>query len=183
MSALDIPISTISEARRAARIGRAWRVRLTFEGPNPANLSGRSSKWWEASCPGGSGYTAAVRWGVIGGKGQEQARVDTMSALDRAEEKERRGYAQQVGSSVPRTVASQTSSFASLVSTATWRPVDLSRLGILAGERGLVRLDLPGADAEVDGQPAIPYLAADGALYGVARAGDCYLVAVLRSAP
>lgn len=179
MSALDIPISTIADARRLAHAGRAWRVRLTFEGPNPENKSGRSSKWWEASCTGGGGYAAVVRWGVISGKGQAQTGVDTFAALDRAEEKERKGYVQG-GAAPVRTQPA--ASFAALVLAATWRPFDLSRLGILAGERGLVRLDLPGAEAQVDGAPAIPYLAADGALYGVARSGDRYLVAVLRSA-
>ncbi len=197
MSALDIPISTISEARRLAHAGRAWRVRLTFEGPNPENKSGRSSKWWEASCTATQAQSrvaaASVRWGVIGGKGQEQAGVDVFAALDRAEEKERKGYreAQGDGGSFRwrdgsdaswRGAPQPTSSFAALVLAATWRPLDLSRLGILAGERGLVRLDLPGVEAKVDGAPAIPYLAADGALYGVARSGDRYLVAVLRSA-
>lgn len=193
MSAIDIPISTIAEARRLAHAGRAWRVRLTFEGPNPENKSGRSSKWWEASCTGGGGYAAVVRWGVISGKGQAQTGVDPFAALDRAEEKARKGYreAQGAGSSFRwregsdaswRGAPQPTSSFAALVLAATWRPFDLSRLGILAGERGLVRLDLPGAEAQVDGAPAIPYLAADGALYGVARSGDRYLVAVLRSA-
>ena len=183
MSALDIPISTIDEARRLAHVGRAWRVRLTFEGPNPENKSGRSSKWWEASCTATQAQSriaaAVVRWGVIGGKGQAQTGVDTFAALDRAEEKERKGYVQG-GAAPVRTQPA--ASFAALVLAATWRPFDLSRLGILAGERGLVRLDLPGVEAKVDGAPAIPYLAADGALYGVARSGDRYLVAVLRSA-
>lgn len=184
MNALDIPICSIVEARRLAHAGRAWRVRLTFEGPNPENKSGRSSKWWEASCTGGAGYAAVVRWGVIGGKGQAQTGVDTFAALDRAEDKRDKGYAEQDRSTAaPSPAPARTASFAALVLAATWRPFDLSRLGILAGERGLVRLDLPGADAAVDGQPAIPYLAADGALYGVARSGDRYLVAVLRSAP
>lgn len=182
MSALDIPISSIAEARRLAHAGRAWRVRLTFEGPNPENKSGRSSKWWEASCTGGAGYAAVVRWGVIGGKGQAQTGVDTLSALDRAENKRDKGYAEQDRSTAAPAPA-RTASFAALVLAATWRPFDLSRLGILAGERGLVRLDLPGVEAEVDGLPVAPYLAADGSLYGVARSGDRYLVAVLRSAP
>lgn len=34
----------------------------------------------------------------------------------------------------------------------------------------------------VRGEPVIPYLAADGSLWGVIREGDRYLVAVLRAA-
>jgi predicted DNA-binding WGR domain protein len=179
VNAADIPISTISEARELARRGSPWRVRLTFVGDNPANLSGKSAKWWEASSV--VGFSATVRWGVIGGKGQAQPGVLDSEALDRAHEKARKGYRQDAAARLPTRRPAATS-LAALVALASWRPTTLDRLANTAGEVGLVKLDLPDVAADVRGEPVIPYLAADGSLWGVIREGDRYLVAVLRAA-
>mgnify|MGYP001605607449 CR=1 FL=1 len=184
MNAADLPFNTIAEARELARRGRPWRVRLTFIGDNPNNASGKSAKWWEASCvpsPGFTSRTATVRWGVIGGKGQGQPGVPDDEALDRANEKARKGYLQNATDLFPAKRPAGTS-LAALVALASWRPTTLDRLANTAGEVGLVRLDLPGVSADVRGEPVIPYLAADGGLWGVIREGDRYLVAVLRAA-
>jgi predicted DNA-binding WGR domain protein len=164
VNAADLPISTIIEARSLVQ----WRVRLTYIGDNAANLSGKSAKWWEASSDGRAGFSATVRWGVIGGKGQAQTGVGVDEALDRAREKERNDTA--------------TTSLAALALAASWRPTTLDRLANTAGEVGLVKLDLPGVFAEHYGRPVIAYLAADGSLWGVVRDDDRFLVAVLRAA-
>lgn len=181
MNAADLPISTISEARELARRGSPWRVRLTFIGDNAKNLSGKSAKWWEASGDGRAGYSATVRYGVIGGKGQAQTGVDVDDALDRANEKARKGYRQDAAGRLPTQRPAGTS-LAALVNLASWRPTTLDRLANTAGEVGLVRLDLPDVAADVRGEPVIPYLAADGSLWGVVRDGEKLLVAVLRAA-
>ena len=181
MNAADLPISTIVVARDLARRGSPWRVRLTFIGDNPANLSGKSAKWWEASSDGRAGFSATVRWGVIGGKEQGQPGVERDEALDRAAEKLRKGYREDGARPIPTQRPAQTS-LAALVLAASWRPTTLDRLANTAGEVGLVKLDLPGVTAEHYGQPVIAYLAADGSLWGVARDADRLLVAVLRAA-
>lgn len=179
MSAADLPISTIEQARLLASRGSPWRVRLTFVGDNPANQSGKSAKWWEASAPGPRAVT--VRWGVIGGKGQGQTGVGEHEALDRASDKRRKGYREDGVRPAPRQRPAATS-LAALVALASWRPTTLDQLANTAGEVGLVKLDLPDVAADVRGEPVIPYLAADGSLWGVIREGDRYLVAVLRAA-
>ena len=181
MNAADLPISTIGDARRANAVGRPWRVRLTFIGDNAKNASGKSAKWWEASCPGGGGFVVTIRWGVIGGAGQAQTGIETYLALERAEEKVRKGY-REVMADRPVARRPAGTSLAALVLAASWRPTTLDRLANTAGEVGLVRLDLPDVAADVRGEPVIPYLAADGGLWGVIREGDRYLVAVLRAA-
>jgi predicted DNA-binding WGR domain protein len=181
VNAADLPISTIMEARSLSHRALPWRVRLTYIGDNAANLSGKSAKWWEASSDGRAGFSAIVRWGVIGGKGQAQEAQDVDSVLDRAREKERKGYRQDAKGRLPTHRPAQTS-LAALALAASWRPTTLDRLANTAGEVGLVKLDLPGVSAEHYGRPVIAYLAADGSLWGVVRDDDRYLVAVLRSA-
>jgi len=182
VNAADLPISTLAVANDLARLRSPWRVRLTFIGDNPTNLSGLSAKWWEASSDGQAGLSASatVRWGVIGGKGQGQP-CGALTALDRAADKLRKGYRQDGVRPIQTQRPAQTS-LASLVALASWRPTTLDRLASTAGEVGLVRLDMPGVTAEVRGEPVIAYLAADGSLWGVIRDADRLLVAVLRAA-
>lgn len=164
-------------------------MRLTFIGDNPANQSGKSAKWWEASFVPAPGPRAATvrwgviggKWGVIGGKGQGQPGLDENEALDRASDKRRKGYREDGVRPIPRQRPAATS-LAALVALASWRPTTLDRLANTAGEVGLVRLDLPDVAADVRGEPVIPYLAADGSLWGVIRDGEKLLVAVLRGA-
>ncbi len=177
MNAADLPISTIMEALSLSRRALPWRVRLTYIGDNAANLSGKSAKWWEASSEGRAGFSATVRWGVIGGKGQAQEGQDVDSVLDRAREKERKGFREDAKGRLPTQRPAQ-ASLAALALAASWRPTTLDRLANTAGEVGLVKLDL----AEHYGRPVIAYLAADGSLWGVVRDDDRFLVAVLRAA-
>lgn len=80
--------TTTTQARRAARAGRRWRLRLEFYGYNPDNKTGHSEKYWQLE---GDGATVTRRWGRFGTRGQTKA--DTLhTALDKAAEKMAKGY-------------------------------------------------------------------------------------------
>jgi hypothetical protein len=73
----------------AAALGKRWRVRLEYVGPNPKNKSKRSSKFWSASGLGRG--DASVAFGTIGSVGTYQP-SHYAAAIDKIYQKLARGY-------------------------------------------------------------------------------------------
>lgn len=163
MSAVGSEIVSLVEARKRAGDARPWRVRLVFQGPNAANASGRSDKWWEAEC---SASSLSIRWGATGTKGQSMTAESSFDVLRRAESKRAKGYVETLTAPVRPVVSLQ-----ELVDRATWRLDSIQKAFFLAGEHGLVALSL-GIDVWLrsgqDRRPVISYVAADGSLWGMA---------------
>jgi predicted DNA-binding WGR domain protein len=176
------PPVSIEDAARHANTGRSWRVRCVFVGANPENASGRSDKWWEASSPAQSAE-AVVRWGATGTNGQSNV-TTARGALAKAVEKVRKGYVLDTGG---RAFAPPPkASFQDLVGRATWRGCTPDRALAIAGEHGFVALHV-GLDATIPAKPlplaVLPYLAADGSVWGLAPDGPTIYYARIRVAP
>ena len=83
-------ILTLQDAERIAIKNRPWALRLEFVGSNPANSSGISQKFWQAT---GRGLTETVEvgWGPIGGTPQTQL-VTFAEFRNRCVDKIAKGY-------------------------------------------------------------------------------------------
>jgi hypothetical protein len=161
---------TISDAHRAHALGQPWRVRLVFVGPNAANASGRSDKWWEATHSTDPSVHAPtmIRWGRTGAQGQGAAMAPA-PALTRAHDKIMKGgyvydYTVRVAARPPP------ASLQALVNAATWRSADPMRFLLLAGEHGFIAVDLGPAtlpNGTPVPSPVQTFLAADGSVWGL----------------
>lgn len=89
MATIDTPV-LVTGIHPATLPHGPWRVRVIFEGSNPDNVSGLSSKFWQVT-GSGARSTVEVRWGKIGAKGQAQS-ADLHDARARLSEKLRKGY-------------------------------------------------------------------------------------------
>lgn len=180
MSAVGSEIVSLPEAWRRESAGWPWRVRLVFQGENRANVSGRSDKWWEAErvLHGQGPSTYAVRWGATGTNGQSGTASSGNDALRRAESKVAKGYVETLTAPVRPVVSLQ-----DLVDRATWRFGEIERAFFLAGEHGLVALSL-GIDVwlrpRAERLAVVPYVAADGSLWGMAPEPTGIYYALLR---
>ena len=86
MQSKPMSISVATEMRRQ---GKPWLVKLEFVGSNWDNMSGRSSKYWQASGAGSGG--TEVRWGKIGSSGQS-VNKDWSYFQDKVYKKMDKGY-------------------------------------------------------------------------------------------
>lgn len=177
MSAVGSEIVSVGEAWTRERAGWPWRIRLVFQGPNRANVSGRSDKWWEAEKFAGR-VEVVIRWGATGTNGQAGTAASGGDALRRAAGKVAKGYVETL--TVP---ARPVVSLQELVDRATWRFGEIEKAFFLAGEHGLVALSLgidvwlrPGAERLA----VVPYVAADGSLWGMAPEPTGIYYALLR---
>lgn len=85
---------TLTDARNLMLKGKPWTFRMEFQGPNPNNKSGWSTKFWLAT---GRGFTEPVEIhfgtiGAIGGVGSTLLVRDWSYVEAKAPEKEAKGY-------------------------------------------------------------------------------------------
>ena len=78
------------DARTLANQGGAWRIYLEYRGANWDNVSGRSSKFYEATGVGRSNIR--VRYGKIGSNGTTITKYSFGEALEKVSEKLGKGY-------------------------------------------------------------------------------------------
>lgn len=81
---------TLSDAEAIALRQRPWTIRLEFTGPNPANASGVSRKYWYATGRGQQ-EPVEVSWGALGQAPQHQL-VNWTDLCTRVAEKLAKGY-------------------------------------------------------------------------------------------
>ena len=85
-----MPVLDISDAESIAGRHRPWTIRMEFTGPNPANTSGSSSKYWYAT--GRSIHEKVeIGWGAIGSAPQHQL-IDWPELRIRVSDKQSSGY-------------------------------------------------------------------------------------------
>lgn len=94
---LNGPLVDIQQAEHLLRRAHHFTVRLVYDGPNAANASGRSFKYWQTVWSGAG--DAVISWGRIGAAGQSQ-RKPVDGAIDRAHTKLNKGYAYDAGTGV-----------------------------------------------------------------------------------
>lgn len=153
---IDAPLVTAAFAESAlVAQSSPFLVRLVYDGPNAANASGRSFKYWQASWSGAG--DAVVTWGRIGTPGQSQ-RKPVAEALDRARSKYRKGYAYDAGTGVARRsfVSSRGLTLAERAARSTRRSTTLEGVLDLAAVHGWVPFDVP---EEIDGQVYVDRMA------------------------
>ena len=95
----NIALMSLTEAREANNNDEPWRILYQYDGVNSSNVSGKSSKWWEAWCFGGGMQTVYVNFGKNGTDGRtsplEFTRIDVL--YSRVVAKIQEGYVNAVG--------------------------------------------------------------------------------------
>jgi predicted DNA-binding WGR domain protein len=148
-----------------------WRLRLTFVGENPENVSGESAKYWQITGRADDG-PVEIRWGRLGSRGQNQmARFG--DAAGRASAKVRKGYVVDrddvARASVARVASASGRSLSAALAAATWRRVrEHDALFDAAAVLGWVLVDL-GLDVPPDVRC---YVGRDGELWAARVSGD-----------
>ena len=156
---MSIPYSTIPVAKQSSLWGKPWAVRLEC-------VNSTSSKWWEATCVGGTGCT--IGWGKIGTIGQHQYGILEPDGLARAEEKLKKGYVYGGFSNQQSSPSEQTKATPQeLVDRATWRPITIHSFTKMLGTHPPTKLELPDINPTLYQKPVHLYLAANGALWGL----------------
>lgn len=82
---------TLTDARNLMLKGRPWTFRLEFQGPNPSNKTGWSTKFWLATGRG-SHEPVEIHYGTIGGANPTIMVKDWSYVEAKAPEKEAKGY-------------------------------------------------------------------------------------------